>query len=424
MMGMAKKFARLKDVPHAAISPTVQATPTASDASAASVSRTLRKSTQSKMVTIKVARIACCRNERSILFIDSLTVIGAPVACGSSARRAVTNCSSGPTSHMSPAGCAMTKKRPPGETICARTASGSAVRKSRRAPSAIASSADRVRATALSTDERANSSSAGVRPAGFTKSATVCSRCASARMFPAALAASPSAKRESVSIRRAALRIPSAFHSVARRGRAGAASTALANCMRRAARCGVSMTTASSTLRTCPTSGCARKRSASGGISSIDPTINAPNQLAEAESSITRCSHSTLSKPLACSLSRLLSNRMCVNPYQPAASATAQEITTARHAAAGRSARSTPSRCEKNAERCALDSLLFTRRASKITSSAGSMTTMAASVRSSPIPDTTPNSRRPWNSVNHASRNTPADVSAPAKLLGTAVRIM
>jgi hypothetical protein len=36
MMGMAKKFARLNEVPHAAISPTVQATPTASEASAAS----------------------------------------------------------------------------------------------------------------------------------------------------------------------------------------------------------------------------------------------------------------------------------------------------------------------------------------------------------------------------------------------------
>ena len=64
------------------------------------------------------------------------------------------------------------------------------------------------------------------------------------------------------------------------------------------------------------------------------------------------------------------------------------------------------------------------RRSSATTKRAGSTITMHASEMTSPTPATIPSSRRPWNSVNHASRKTPAAVSAPRTFAGTAVRIM
>ena len=207
-----------------------------------------------------------------------------------------------------------------------------------------------------------------------------------------------------------------------RRGRAGAASIALASRMRSAARSGVSMRTASRTLRIRPTSGCARSRSASGGMSSIRSAKQAPNQLAAAASSMTRCSHATLSSPSACSFSRLLSKRRCVSPYQPHATAASALAATTILAFGSPIDRSTPSRCRKNGVGARRPGTAI--RASKRTRSAGSTTMIARNVSRMPTPETMPSSRSPWNSVNHARRNTPADVSAPLRLLGTAVRIM
>jgi hypothetical protein len=61
---------------------------------------------------------------------------------------------------------------------------------------------------------------------------------------------------------------------------------------------------------------------------------------------------------------------------------------------------------------------------SATTISAGSTTAMATSEIRSPTPATTPSSRSPWNSVNHARKNPPAAVHPPITLPGSAVRIM
>ena len=118
----------------------------------------------------------------------------------------------------------------------------------------------------------------------------------------------------------------------------------------------------------------------------------------------------------------MLSKRRWVNPYQAHAAAESTLAATVKRAFGMPIERLMPSRCRKNGVAASRPGTAI--RASNSTSRAGSTSTIERKVSRMPTPDTMPSSRSPWNSVNHASRNTPAEVSAPLRLLGSAVRIM